>query len=169
MNVRFGIAGLNCPDLAHPWGWMRISPRRACQPRLPNSAHEAHQWVIAEIAPDFKLLDVWALPVEGGPDEFASFLEMMASSDPARTGSTSSRALFSLRYRLGAWFGWDDPTKKRPIPGCSETTLSARLPAGLRGTANTPAIGEQMRRSGGGPARGRSARLQAEHESLGLR
>ena len=33
--------------------------------RLPNSAHEARPWVIGEIAPDFRLLDVWALPVQG--------------------------------------------------------------------------------------------------------
>jgi len=39
--------------------------------RIPNSAHEAHPWVIAQIAPDFKLLDAWALPVQGGPDEGA--------------------------------------------------------------------------------------------------
>jgi hypothetical protein len=150
MNVRFRTSGLRCPDLAHPWERIRSSPRRDCHARLPNSTHEAHQWVIAQIAPDFRLLDVWALPVEGGPDEFASFLEMMASSDPAHTGTTASRALFALRYRLGAWFGWDDAAKKRPIPGCTETTLSARLPAGLRGSAKTPVIGDEMRRAGGG-------------------
>ncbi|HEX3392252.1 MAG TPA: hypothetical protein VHS55_06790 [Solirubrobacteraceae bacterium] len=33
--------------------------------RLPNATHEQHPWVIAEIAPDFKLLDVWRLPAQG--------------------------------------------------------------------------------------------------------
>jgi Protein of unknown function (DUF2867) len=118
--------------------------------RLPNSAHEAHPWVIAQIAPDFKLLDVWALPVQGGRDGFASFLEVMTSLDPAHAESTASRALFWLRFRLGAWFGWDDATKKRPIPGCTETTLSARLPDDLRGSAKSPLIGGAMQRAAGG-------------------
>lgn len=102
--------------------------------RLPNSAHEAHPWVIARIAPDFKLLDVWALPVQGGPDEFASFLQAMASLDLA-AGSAATRALVRVRLRLGALFGWDDATKRRSLPGCTETTLSARLPEDLRDSA----------------------------------
>jgi hypothetical protein len=118
--------------------------------RLPNSAHEAHPWVIGEIAPDFKLLDVWALPVQGGPHEFRAFLETMASFDPTNAGSAVSRALFWVRLRLGALFGWDDATKKRPIPGCSESTLTARLPDRLRGSAKTDLISEKMQRVAGG-------------------
>ena len=33
--------------------------------RLPNSAHESRPWRIREIAPDFILEDVWALPTPG--------------------------------------------------------------------------------------------------------
>lgn len=117
--------------------------------RLPNSEHEAHPWVIGQIAPDFKLLDVWALPAHGTREEFDSFLEIMASFDPANAGSAASRALFAVRLRLGDWFGWDDP-KERPIPGCSETTLSARLPDKLRGSATTPVIGGAMQETAGG-------------------
>jgi hypothetical protein len=118
--------------------------------RVPNSVYEARPWVIGKIAPDFKLLDAWALPVEGGRDEVEAFLERLASFDPADAGSVASRALFRIRLRLGAWFGWDDPTKKRPIPGCSETTLSARLSDGLRGSAQSPAITGAMARIAGG-------------------
>lgn len=114
--------------------------------RLPNSAHEAHPWVIARIAPDFKLLDVWALPVQGSPDEFASFLQAMASLDLA-AGSAATRALVRVRLRLGAWFGWDDATKKRSLPGCTETTLSVRLPEDLRGSAQD---GDGMARGAAG-------------------
>src|SRR5262245_49724930 len=96
--------------------------------RLPNSAHEAHPWVIAQIAPDFRLLDVWALPVQGGHDDRDSALDLLASIDPANADCAASRALFALRLRLGAWFGWDDPVERRPIPGCTESTLRARLP-----------------------------------------
>jgi Protein of unknown function (DUF2867) len=106
--------------------------------RLPNAAHEAHPWVIAQVAADFKLLDVWELPAQGDLDDFATLLGIMASLDPANRGSRATRALFSLRYRLGGWFGWDDATRRRPVPGRTETTLSARLPEDLRGTATRP-------------------------------
>jgi hypothetical protein len=103
------------------------------QMRLPNREHEKHPWVIAQIAPDFKLLDAWRLPAQGGEEDFEELLESMTSLDPS-SGSTSwpTRALFSLRYHMGAWFGWDDPDRKLPIPGCTETTLSARVPEALR-------------------------------------
>jgi hypothetical protein len=103
--------------------------------RLPNSAHESRRWRIAEIAPDFRLEDVWALPARGGRDDFGRLLEVMASLDPAGHGSTATRLLFSLRYRVGGWFGRDDPRRELTIPDDPETTLSARLPADLRGTA----------------------------------
>ena len=118
--------------------------------RQVNSAYAAQPWLISQIAPDFKLLDVWALPAQGGPDDFGSFLKIVASFDPANAESAATRALFSLRYRLGAWFGWDDVTQKRPIPGCNETTLSARLPEPLRGSAKSPPVSGAMRRAGGG-------------------
>jgi hypothetical protein len=107
--------------------------------RLPNAAHEAHPWVITQIAADFKLLDVWRLPAQGRLDDFATLLETMASLDRADRGR-ATRALFSLRHRLGGWFGWDDASRRRPVPGSTETTLSARLPDDLRGTATLPDI-----------------------------
>jgi len=116
-----------------------LYPRRVkSDVRLPTAAHEAPPWAIAQIASDFKLLDVWRLPAQGGLDDFDTLLEIMASLDPANRGSRATRALFSLRHRLGRWFGWDDATRRRPIPGCTETTLTARLPEGLRGTATHP-------------------------------
>jgi hypothetical protein len=117
--------------------------------RLPNAAHEARPWVISLIAPDFELLDVWALPAEGARDEFTDFLEVMASFDPAHAGSAASRALFAVRLRLGEWFGWDE-VKERPIPGCTETTLRDRLPVELRGSADSPVIGSAIRETAGG-------------------
>ena len=55
--------------------------------RLPNSAHESHPWRIREIASDFELEDVWALPVEGDAEEFQTLLELMAASDLVVTTS----------------------------------------------------------------------------------
>jgi hypothetical protein len=103
--------------------------------RLPNSEHESRRWRIAEIAPDFRLEDVWALPAQGGAEDFEALLKVMASLDPAHGESAATRLLFSIRYRLGAWFGWDDAARELAIPGNAETTLSARLPVDLRNTA----------------------------------
>ena len=109
--------------------------------RLPNSAHERGPWRIREIVPDFTLEDAWALPVSGRADEFPAVLELMAASDPAHAESLPTRLLWQLRDRLGAWFdlgrisapngGGSGP----PIPGTSESSLAARLPEDLRGTA----------------------------------
>lgn len=103
--------------------------------RVPNAIHEARPWVMNEIAPDFTLMDVWALPVEGGADDFPAFLEVMGSIDPARADSAPTRALFWVRLRLGDLLGWDDTTAQHPIPGASETTLRDRLSEDLRNSA----------------------------------
>ena len=103
--------------------------------RLPNAEHAAHPWVIAQIAPDFELIDAWALPAQGDRDGFDALLEVMAAVDGASAESALTRALFRVRYRLGAWFGWDDAARRLPVPGCTETTLSQRLPVDLRGSA----------------------------------
>jgi hypothetical protein len=103
--------------------------------RLSNAEYAAHPWVIAQIAPDFELIDAWALPAQGGRDGFDALLKIMAGLDGADAESALTRALFRARYRLGAWFGWDDAARQLPIPGCTETTLSQRLPVNLRGSA----------------------------------
>lgn len=106
--------------------------------RLPNATHEAHPWVIGQIAPDFDLLDVWRLPAQGSRDEFPALIEILTSLDPAKADSRATRALFALRWRLGEWFGWDEATGKLPVPGCTETSLGARVPDELRDTVTPP-------------------------------
>ncbi len=106
--------------------------------RLANAVHEAHPWLIAQIAPDFELLDVWELPAEGRADEFEALIETVMSLDPTRSESRATRALFALRFRLGALFGWDEDERALPVPGRSEATLSARVPKELRDEATPP-------------------------------
>jgi hypothetical protein len=114
--------------------------------RLPNSAHESRPWRIREIAPDFILEDVWALPTQGGAEDFQALLELMASSDPANSSSLPTRVLWRVRDRLGSLFdlgrisapidsGRDGAAGKLPIPGTNETSLTDRLPDDLRNTA----------------------------------
>ena len=111
--------------------------------RIPNWLHQSHPWVISRIAPDFALLDAWALPVYGERDDFAAFVDTGSALDPARSASRATRALFALRLQMGRWFGWDDKddADARPIPGCTETTLRARLSGDLRGSATGPELG----------------------------
>jgi hypothetical protein len=114
--------------------------------RVPNSTQESRPWRIHEIVPDFTLEDVWALPVEGGAEDFSVLLEVVGAIDPAHSDSRATRFLWQLRDRLGAWFNLgrirvqangspDVPVGKLPIPGTSETSLAGRLPADLRDTA----------------------------------
>jgi hypothetical protein len=102
--------------------------------RLSNDEHDKHAWRISEVAPDFRLEDVWALPAQGGAGDFAALLEVMASLNPADWESRAARALFAVRWTVGGWLGWDDAPSPLPIPDDTRTTLSARLPADLRGS-----------------------------------
>ena len=101
--------------------------------RVPNAVHESRPWRIREIAPDFTLEDVWALPVYGGAGDFPHLLEVMASRDLSREAPAITRLMFAVRWQLGRWFGWDSPAE-RPIPGRNETSLTERLPPDLRDT-----------------------------------
>jgi hypothetical protein len=111
--------------------------------RLPNSAHEARPWRIREIARDFTLEDVWALPVSGGAGDFQVLVALLPSLDPANADSLPTRVLWNIRDRLGQWFDLgrvspavdgDDDAGELPIPGRTETSLSERLPDDLRDT-----------------------------------
>jgi hypothetical protein len=61
--------------------------------RIPIAAHESRPWRIREIAPDFTLEDVWALPVHGDAEDFQAVLEMMGSFDLANPASLATRVL----------------------------------------------------------------------------
>ena len=103
--------------------------------RLPKSAHLSRPWRIREIAPDFTLEDVWALPVHGDAGDFQTLLETMLLLDPASTASLPTRVLFRVRLQLGRWFDWDDAADEPPIPGTNEFSLTNRLPYDLRNTS----------------------------------
>jgi hypothetical protein len=108
--------------------------------RLPNAAHESRPWRIREIVPDFTLVDVWALPVEGDAGDFQTLLEQFASFDPAKTDSLAARALWRARDCLGSWLHLGTVSgpagagsgEGLPIPGTDETSLAGRLPDDLR-------------------------------------
>lgn len=97
---------------------------------LDTAAHNARPWRIHEIATDFRVLDVWALPTPGGPDDFPRLVQLMATFDPAQT-SPVVRLLFAIRWTLGRVFGLDGASA-----GLGERvpSLRDRLPAELPST-----------------------------------
>lgn len=105
------------------------------QIRLPNTAHTSRPWRIHELTPDFRLEDVWELPGLGGPEDFPRLVALIASMDPAQGSSRAARTLWTLRWKLGELFGWDD---QEAGLGSRVATLRDRLPADLRDAPTGP-------------------------------
>jgi hypothetical protein len=97
------------------------------RPRLPIAAHAARSWRIHEIAPDFRVEDVWALPTPGGPGDLPRLVEQLVAGLGKPSGA--NRVLFAVRERLGALAGWDRPGTG---VGARVGSLRDRLPADLR-------------------------------------
>ncbi|RFS81052.1 DUF2867 domain-containing protein [Actinomadura spongiicola] len=77
--------------------------------RLPAAAHTAQPWRIHELAPDFRLQDVWAFRTSAeGPDDFPGALAAIRAADNPETDPLPIRFLFAVRWKLGALLGWDD-------------------------------------------------------------
>lgn len=106
--------------------------------RLSNAVHHSRPWRIHEITRDFRLEDVWALSTPGGPDEFPRLVQAIAAGDPSRSSSFAVRALFAIRWKLGAHFGWDRPADGL---GSRVSTLRDRLPPDLRDAPAGPDFG----------------------------
>jgi hypothetical protein len=103
--------------------------------RIPNTAHTARPWRIHELTRDFRLEDVWALPTPGGPDDFPRLVQKIASGNPLRGSSRAVRALFAIRWKLGALLGWDGSDGG---DGSERPTLRERLPVDLRDAPSGP-------------------------------
>jgi hypothetical protein len=97
--------------------------------QLPNSAHTSRAWRIHELTSDFRLEDVWKLPTPGRRDDFPLLVQAIASGDPSRSSARPARALWSIRWKLGALLGLDRPDTGL---GSRVPTLRDRLPADLR-------------------------------------
>ena len=98
--------------------------------RLPPTDHTARPWRVHEIAGDFRLEDLWALPTPGGPDDLHHLVEQMAGGEGGPDGGNPvGRFLFAVRWKLGALLGWDTPDSG---VGGRVPTLRDRLPDDLR-------------------------------------
>ncbi len=98
--------------------------------KLPDTAHTARPWRIHELAADFQLEDVWALPTPGASlEDFPAFVARFAAGNPSQTRSRGARALWALRWKLGELLRLDGPDTGL---GARVPTLRERLPADLR-------------------------------------
>ena len=103
--------------------------------RLPNTTHTSRPWRIHELARDFRLEDVWALPTPGGPNDFPRLVRQIASVDPSRGPSRAARALWAIRWKVGGLLGWDRPDAGL---GPRVPTLRDRLAVDLRDAPSGP-------------------------------
>jgi len=103
--------------------------------RLPDSAHTARAWRIHELTRDFRVEDVWALPTQGGPDDFPRLVQGIASGDPSQSPSRAARTLWAIRWKVGELLRWDGPDAglESRVP-----TLRDRLPVDLRAAPSGP-------------------------------
>ncbi|MCO1660881.1 DUF2867 domain-containing protein [Pseudonocardia sp. S2-4] len=106
--------------------------------RLPVTEHTARPWRIHEIAPDFRVEDVWAYRTpRAGPDDFPAMLAALRAVGGLNENPPVVRLLFVVRWKLGALFGWDTPDQG--LRGRVES-LRDRLPADLRQDATGAAV-----------------------------
>ena len=109
--------------------------------RLSNDVLKTQRWIIDDIVAGFDAEDVWALPIEGGADDFGSLVDLMGAIDFPGSAPLPVRLLWGLRDLLGRVFGLgristsaDDAGVWPPVPGTGERSLSERVPAELRDT-----------------------------------
>jgi hypothetical protein len=85
---------------------------------LDTAEHSARPWRIHQLAKDFQVLDVWALPTPGGAGDFPLLIRLMSTFDPTQT-SPLVRGLFAVRFGIGRLLGLDS----------EDTGLGARVPS----------------------------------------
>jgi hypothetical protein len=104
---------------------------------LSKAEHTSRPWRIHALTKEFRVLDVWALPTPGGPDDFPRLVQLMAEYDPAES-SIVVRGLFAIRFALGRVFGLD---RAETGLGARVPSLRERLPAELLGAPPPPGFG----------------------------
>jgi hypothetical protein len=107
--------------------------------RLPVTAHTSRPWRIHEVAPDFQVEDVWALPTPGGPGDLPRFVSAFVSDDFPERAPLIVRVLWEARWKIGRLLGWD---KREAGVGARVASLRDRLPPDLRAAPTGPDIPE---------------------------
>ncbi|MGV4988633.1 DUF2867 domain-containing protein [Streptomyces sp. NPDC001709] len=97
--------------------------------RLPNTAFTERPWRIHEFVKDFEVEDVWDLATPGGPDDLPLLVEQFSGDGRDFDPSPAYKALFAIRWRLGALLKWDGAEHG---VGPRNPSLRDRLPDDLR-------------------------------------
>ncbi len=97
--------------------------------KLPKTAHTDRPWRIHDVAPDFHLEDVWALPTPGGPDDLSCLVEQFAHIRFPEGAPPIVRFLWDARWKLGSLLGWE---RERTGIGSRVASLRDRLPYDLQ-------------------------------------
>ena len=97
--------------------------------KLDPREHQRHPFRAHDLAPDFRLLDVWRIPVrlsETEGESFEAFHRFLANHG-TQTGTFMAQALKRIRELLGKLLGWDRDKHTLAVPGCRETSIRERL------------------------------------------
>lgn len=106
--------------------------------KLPHHEHTARPWRIHDVAPDFRVEDVWSFRTPGAAQsDFPVLLDALRVAGGLNVNPPVVRFLFALRWKLGALFGWDRPDAG--VAGRVESLLD-RLPPDLRQEAAGEAV-----------------------------
>jgi hypothetical protein len=104
--------------------------------KLQTTAHTSRPWRIHELTSDFTVEDVWSYRTPGaGPGDFPSMLAAMRAAGGLMRQTGAVKFLFDLRWRLGALFGWDEPSAG---VGARVASLRDRLPDDIRAAPRGP-------------------------------
>lgn len=109
--------------------------------RLPREAHTERPWRIHEIAPDFRVEDVWALPTPGGRGELPRLVSTIFSNSFPEGAPRIVQFLWAARWKVGAVFGWD---RDDAGLGVRATSLRERIPADIRDWALVGESGQDL-------------------------
>ncbi|NDL58659.1 DUF2867 domain-containing protein [Phytoactinopolyspora mesophila] len=105
--------------------------------KLPETAYTAQPWRIHELAPDFAIEDVWALPPQGDAGELPRLVSAIFGNNFPEGAPLVVRFLWNARWKIGKLFGWDEASHGL---GASAPSLRDRLPDELRGISTEPEI-----------------------------
>jgi hypothetical protein len=102
--------------------------------RLPDTEYSNRPWRLHDIAPDFAIEDVWALPTPGARHDFDRLIRGFTGGGTDESGVVF-RTLFAIRWWLGRRLHWD-----REDEGLDARvrSLRDRLPADLRDGVRGP-------------------------------
>jgi Protein of unknown function (DUF2867) len=108
--------------------------------RLPKTAHTSRPWRIHDVAPDFRVEDVWALPTPGGPGELPRLVSAFTSGGSfPEDAPLLVRVLWEARWKIGRLLRWDG---RDAGVGARVTSLRDRLPADLRAEPRGPDLAD---------------------------